>query len=71
MAEFRKYEVSELEEMDTLSSVWTHDLKVEGPDFRVYLDRTGEDIPVKYEILVCGKWYDIVPSSVGNWIINT
>lgn len=53
------FTVGELLDMATLEEGHTQDLKVDTGDFRVWLDRTGEDVPVQYEVRVGGRWHDM------------
>lgn len=68
----RTYDYDELTEMDTLSEGGSQNLKVDEYGFRVWQDRTGEDIPVQYEVLVGGRWYEVRPSEDENvWELYT
>lgn len=53
------FTVGDLENLRTLEQGHTQDLKIDTGHFRVWLDRTGEDSPVQYEVLVDGRWYDM------------
>ena len=58
----RTYDYDELTKMYTLSEGDSQDLKVDEHGFRVWQDRTGEDEPVQYEILVSGRWLTVRPT---------
>lgn len=53
----RTYTPNELDMMPTISEGHSQDLMVDQNGFRVWLDRTGQDVPVQYEICVDGRWY--------------
>jgi len=60
---FTRYTEHELAELPTLTEGHTQDLKVDEGDWRVWLDRTGEDFPVQYEVRIGGRWYPVQPSA--------
>lgn len=63
---FTELELSDLEEMPTISETQTADLKIETEDERIWLERTGVsegewcDNKVTVEFLLNGKWCTIV-----------
>jgi hypothetical protein len=63
---FDLYDEQELSELPTLSQTQGLDLKVDTGDYRVWLDRTGEDTPVQYELRISGRWYDAYPNESGD-----
>ena len=60
---FTRYTEHELAELPTLEEGHTQDLKVDEGGWRVWLDRTGEDVPVQYEARIGGRWYPVQPSA--------
>ena len=59
---FTRYTEHELAELPTLTEGHTQDLKVDEGDWRVWLDRTGEDFPVQYEVRIAGRRFPCEPS---------
>lgn len=59
---FTRYTEHELAELPTLTEGHTQDLKVDEGDWRVWLDRTGGDFPVQYEVRIAGRWFPCEPS---------
>lgn len=61
---FTRYNEHELADLPTLMEGYAQDLKVDEGDWRVWLDRTGEDFPVHYELRISGRWFSVQPARV-------